>query len=167
MNPANKVTYPRQHYLIFIPLLIGLALLFYKTNTSLRVLRSAWDSGSIASRPEVVAFGQQVSATGVLERSANYLLVVWPALVFGILIGARRTSFRFSRLICAVNEGAVGDDTGCCRPRRGAAYALFLMRVADICKRGACVIAIGTGIRAHAGIARFASGGSAESVFPS
>jgi uncharacterized membrane protein YraQ (UPF0718 family) len=93
MNPANKVTYPRQHYLIFIPLLIGLALLFYKTNTSLRVLRSAWDSGSIASRPEVVAFGQQVSATGVLERSANYLLVVWPALVFGILIGAGVRAF--------------------------------------------------------------------------
>jgi uncharacterized membrane protein YraQ (UPF0718 family) len=163
MNPANKVTYPRQHYLIFIPLLIGLALLFYKTNTSLRVLRSAWDSGSIASRPEVVAFGQQVSATGVLERSANYLLVVWPALVFGILIGAGVRAFVSPDWFARLTKGRLVTT----QVAAGLAGAPLMLCGADICKRGACVIAIGTGIRAHAGIARFASGGSAESVFPS
>jgi uncharacterized membrane protein YraQ (UPF0718 family) len=93
VSATDKLRPASRQYLIFIPLLITFALLLYKTRTSLRVLRSTWDSGAIAGRPEVVAFGSDVSAIGVLERSANYLLVVWPALLFGILIGAAVRAF--------------------------------------------------------------------------
>src|SRR5262245_37243633 len=83
----------RTSYLIVTPLVIAAMLFIYKTRASLRVLRSTWASGTIASRPEVVSFGQQVSTIGVLERSLNYFLVIWPALAFGVLIGAAVRAF--------------------------------------------------------------------------
>jgi hypothetical protein len=80
-------------YWILTPLVIASALFLYKANSSIRVLRSAWSSGTIAARPEVVAFGQQVSSVGALDRFVNYFAVIWPALVFGVLIGAAVRAF--------------------------------------------------------------------------
>ena len=84
---------------IVIPLLITAALFVYKTNSSLRVIYSTWTSGTIAARPQVVTFGQQVNSIGAIERSVNYFAVIWPALVFGILIGAAVRAFVSPRLL--------------------------------------------------------------------
>src|SRR6185295_4665881 len=62
-------------------------------NSAIKVLQSSWSSGTIAGKPNVVAFGEHVSAIGAIERSANYFLVIWPALVFGILIAAAVRAF--------------------------------------------------------------------------
>jgi hypothetical protein len=82
----------RTGYLIVTPLVIAAMLFVYKTRASLRVLRATWASGTIASRPEVVSFSQ-ITAIGILERSWNYFLVIWPALVYGILIAAAVRAF--------------------------------------------------------------------------
>ena len=78
---------------MFVPLFIVALLVAYKTNVSLKVLSSTWSSGTLAGKPGVVAFGQRVAAIGAFERSANYFLVIWPALVFGILIASSVRAF--------------------------------------------------------------------------
>ncbi|HYR82462.1 MAG TPA: permease [Terriglobia bacterium] len=78
---------------VLVPLLIVCALFVYKANSSVKVLRSTWISGTIAARPEVVAFGQQVSAVNAVDRFVNYFAVIWPALAFGVLIGAAMRAF--------------------------------------------------------------------------
>jgi uncharacterized membrane protein YraQ (UPF0718 family) len=78
----------RNRVLMTLPILFASGLVFYKTNTSLAVLRNVWKTGIINARPEVVSFGSQASAVGAFHRSLNYFLVIWPALAFGILISA-------------------------------------------------------------------------------
>jgi len=80
-------------YWLVSPLLIAAALFVYKANSSIKVLRSTWVSGTIAGRPEVVNFAGQFSALTAVQRSVNYFLIIWPALVFGILIGAAVRAF--------------------------------------------------------------------------
>src|SRR5439155_1120595 len=72
---------------------LTVSLLAYKANSSIRVLSSTWTSGTINGRPEVVAFGSTTATIGIFERSINYFLAIWPALVFGILIGAAVRAF--------------------------------------------------------------------------
>ena len=79
--------------LMFMPLFIVALLVTYKTNASVKVLSSTWSTGTIAGKPGVVAFGLQVGAIGALQRSENYFLVIWPALVFGILIASSVKAF--------------------------------------------------------------------------
>src|SRR5262249_33473952 len=74
--------------LAVLPLVFTGGLVAYKTRTSLAVLRTVWSTGIINARAEVVSFGQQAAAVDALHRSLNYVLVIWPALVFGILISA-------------------------------------------------------------------------------
>ena len=78
----------RNRLLMVLPILFAGGLVFYKTRTSLAVLRGVWQTGIINARPEVVSFGHQASAVDALHRSLNYVLVIWPALAFGILISA-------------------------------------------------------------------------------
>ena len=89
---SSDVKSANPRYLILTPILVAAALFIYKAGTSLRVLRSTWSSQTIAGRPEVVALGQPISINA-LERSVNYLMVIWPALVFGILIAAAVRAF--------------------------------------------------------------------------
>ncbi len=93
MNRTVTVEKTTGRSLTLIPLVIVSALFIYKANASIRVLGATWSSGSLAGKPGVVAFGQQVSSIGALERSANYFLVIWPALVFGVLIAAGVRAF--------------------------------------------------------------------------
>jgi len=90
---ARNIEQGNVRYLIVIPLLIAAALFMYKSTSSIGALRSAWVLGTMAARPEIIVFGEQVSASSALERSANYFLVIWPALVFGILISAAVRAF--------------------------------------------------------------------------
>jgi len=78
---------------VVIPLLIVCALFVYKANSSIKVLRSTWSSGTIAARPEVVAFGGQALALNAVDRFVNYFAVIWPALAFGVMIGAAVRTF--------------------------------------------------------------------------
>src|SRR6059036_1547520 len=78
----------RRITLSIVPLLFAARLIFYKTRTSLAVLRAVWTTGVIASRPEVVSLGYAGAAVDALHRSLNYFVVIWPALAFGILISA-------------------------------------------------------------------------------
>src|ERR1041385_6230378 len=74
--------------LAIVSLLLISGLIFYKTRASLPVFRSAWTNGVISSRPMVVSFGSQASTVNAFNRSINYFIVIGPALIFGILIGA-------------------------------------------------------------------------------
>jgi uncharacterized protein len=84
MNDSSN----RKPLLTILPMLFAGGLVFYKTRTSLAVLRTVWSTGLINARPSVVSFGSEASAVDALHRSINYLVVIWPALVFGILISA-------------------------------------------------------------------------------
>ena len=102
---SSEIKKTTERYWLLSPLIIAAALFIYKTNSSIKVLRSTWGSGTIAGRPEVVNFTGQLSAINALERSVNYFLVIWPALVFGILIGAAVRAFISPRLFERFTRG--------------------------------------------------------------
>jgi uncharacterized protein len=83
----------RARSLALLPLMIVAVLFVYKANTSIKVLNSTWATGTMEGKPNVVAFGQQVAAVSAVQRLENYLLAIWPALVFGILIAAAVRAF--------------------------------------------------------------------------
>lgn len=70
-------------------LLLG-GLIAYKAVGSLEVLQNAANSGAIGARHSLILDNK---ATGLFERSGRYLTIVWPALVFGILISAAVRTF--------------------------------------------------------------------------
>ena len=67
-------------------------LLIYKTTSSIGVLSSVWTSHTIRARPQIVGLSPMPEIS-VLQRSLNYFAAIWPALVFGILIGAAVRAF--------------------------------------------------------------------------
>src|SRR6059036_2223465 len=71
-----------------VPLLFAAGVIFYKTRTSLAVLRAVWTTGVIASRPGVVSLDYAGAEVLALHRSLNYVVVARPALAFGILSSA-------------------------------------------------------------------------------
>lgn len=70
--------------------LLGLvaALVTYKASGSLATIAKVQASHTLQTRPEVLATATRPAAVRPLLRTLNYLAIVWPALVFGILIGA-------------------------------------------------------------------------------
>ena len=91
-TPVPEVYKTRARSLALLPLMIAV-LFVYKANTSMKVLSSTWATGTMAGRPNMVAFGEQVTAFSAVQRLENYLLAIWPALVFGILIAAAVRAF--------------------------------------------------------------------------
>jgi uncharacterized protein len=71
-------------------ILLGLvaALVTYKVSGSLATIAKVQASHTLAPRAEKLATAGAPRAVRPLLRTANYLAVVWPALVFGVLIGA-------------------------------------------------------------------------------
>ena len=71
-------------------ILLGLvaALVTYKVGGSLAVIASAQGSDTLRPRPEWLATAGSPDAVRPFLRAVNYLAIVWPALAFGILIGA-------------------------------------------------------------------------------
>jgi len=85
---------PRLSYaatsVLLVLVLVG-GLVTYKTTASLDVLRNAGESGAFRPR-HLLILGEPAGATELFTRSARYLAIVWPALLFGILIsGVVRT----------------------------------------------------------------------------
>lgn len=72
--------------LIFLAL-VG-SLVTYKTSGSLATLTKAEAARALSPRAEVLSTQELSPPARPLARTVNYLAVVWPALVFGVLIGA-------------------------------------------------------------------------------
>jgi uncharacterized membrane protein YraQ (UPF0718 family) len=82
-------------YTSFVPLLFVAALIVYKWNAASIAVQKAWAAGLLSTRTDVVSFGGRATFA-VAERTFNtfnYFVVVWPALVFGILISAAVRAF--------------------------------------------------------------------------
>jgi len=79
-------------YFVFPVLVIVGALIAYKSSAALSVIGKVSATGVFIPRGNVIP---QVGASdpGVLTRTLNYFLVIWPALVFGILISGAVTTF--------------------------------------------------------------------------
>ena len=79
-------------YFILPMLVIVGALIAYKSSAALALIGKVSATGVFTARGNVVP---QVGASdaGVLTRTLNYFLVIWPALLFGILISAAVSTF--------------------------------------------------------------------------
>ncbi len=64
------------------------ALVTYKASGSLQTIARVQASQTLAPRSEALTTAGQSAVIRPLLRTANYLAIVWPALVFGVLIGA-------------------------------------------------------------------------------
>src|SRR5262245_25767098 len=71
---------------LLLLVLVG-GLVAYKSSGALRQIERARTAGSIATRSDVVVTSA-TSSLSVASRSVNYLAVIWPALLFGLLISA-------------------------------------------------------------------------------
>lgn len=67
--------------------LVG-ALITYKVSGSLATIAAVERTHTLQPRTELVATASLPAPTRPLARTFNYLAIVWPALVFGVLIGA-------------------------------------------------------------------------------
>ncbi len=67
--------------------LVG-SLVTYKTSGSLLTLAQADAARTLRPRPDALPTQALPRAARPLARAVNYLAIVWPALVFGVLIGA-------------------------------------------------------------------------------
>ena len=79
-------------YFLMPVLLIMGALIVYKSSAALTVIGKVSNTGVFTPRGNIIP-GVAASQAGVLTRTLNYFLVIWPALVFGILISAAVSTF--------------------------------------------------------------------------
>jgi uncharacterized protein len=91
-NEMPAIAMRRIVYVLLPILVIVGALIAYKSSAALAVIGKVSATGVFTPRGNVVP---QVGASdvGVLIRTLNYFLVIWPALLFGILISAAVSTF--------------------------------------------------------------------------
>ena len=77
---------------IVLPAFFVVGLLFYKWRASLAAIEKVWSSGVLSVRTDVVAIGN-AGGPAVAGPTLNYFSIIWPALVFGILISASVRAF--------------------------------------------------------------------------
>jgi uncharacterized membrane protein YraQ (UPF0718 family) len=100
-----------------IVLLLAGGLVAYKSSTALRQIDRAQSNGAITTRSDVVPVAP-APALSVTARSLNYMVVIWQALVFGLLISAAVRAFvpadALTRLFegSALREQVVGGAAG-------------------------------------------------------
>src|SRR5882724_4798569 len=76
-----------------LPLLVIVgALIAYKSSTALGVIGKVSATGVFSPRGNVIP-RVGASEVGILTRTLNYFLVIWPALLFGILISGAVSTF--------------------------------------------------------------------------
>src|SRR5262245_5893230 len=92
MSVDIDVELKRMRYAIFLPLLVIAGLIVYKANSAIIAIQKIQATGVMSARPEVVSFGGG-TVMAAAERTYNYFGVIWPALVFGILISAAVRTF--------------------------------------------------------------------------
>src|SRR6266478_4178439 len=91
-NEASPTTIQRTLYFLLPLLLIIGALIAYKSSAALTAIGKVSATGIFIPRSNVIP-GVGASQAGVLTRTLNYFLVIWPALFFGILISAAVSTF--------------------------------------------------------------------------
>jgi uncharacterized membrane protein YraQ (UPF0718 family) len=100
-NEASLTTINRVVYFALPTLLIIGALIAYKSSAALAVLGKVSATGVFTPRGNVIPLVGG-SGASVLTRTLNYFLVIWPALLFGILISAAVTTFVSPRWLARV-----------------------------------------------------------------
>ena len=92
IDPAAASTEPTRvsPWLLGALIFFGLvaALVTYKASASLATIGKVQASHTLAPRSEKLVTAGHSAAVRPLLRTANYMAIVWPALVFGVLIGA-------------------------------------------------------------------------------
>jgi len=73
-------------YAAVLLLIIVAALITYKSSAALGVIQRVQSTGAFQPRTNVVPLPNNSLQLNALSRSINYFLVIWPALLFGILI---------------------------------------------------------------------------------
>src|SRR2546425_10522055 len=91
-NEASLTSARFAFYLVLPVLVIVGALIAYKSSAALAVVGKVSATGVFTPRGNVIP-RVGASDAGVLTRTLNYFLVIWPALVFGILISAAVSTF--------------------------------------------------------------------------
>jgi len=89
---ASPTTVRRIFYFVLPVLIIIGALIAYKTSSALGVIGKVSATGIFTPRGNVIPH-VGASDASVLTRTLNYFLVIWPALVFGILISGAVSTF--------------------------------------------------------------------------
>ena len=92
MSVDVDVELKRLRYTLFVPLLFIAGLIVYKGSAAIIAIQKIRSTGVMSARPEVVSIGGG-AALAAAERTYNYFGVIWPALVFGILISAAVRAF--------------------------------------------------------------------------
>ena len=88
-----SATATRSTLYFLLPMLVILgALIAYKSSAALAVIGKVSATGVFTPRGNVVP-RVGASDAGVVTRTLNYFLVIWPALLFGILISAAVSTF--------------------------------------------------------------------------
>src|SRR5260370_28419459 len=82
----------RAFYFVLPVLVIVGALIAYKSSAALGVIGKVSATGAFTPRGNVIP-RVGASEAGIVTRTLNYFLVIWPALVFGILISAAVSTF--------------------------------------------------------------------------
>ena len=92
---SNRVsaTAMRSFVYVLLPMLVIVgALIAYKSSAALAMIGRVSATGAFTPRGNVVP-RVGASDAGVITRTLNYFLVIWPALLFGILISAAVSTF--------------------------------------------------------------------------
>src|SRR5436190_1533651 len=89
---ASLTAVQRAFYFVLPVLIIVGALIAYKSSAALTVIGKVSATGVFTPRGSVIPrIG--ASEAGVVTRTVNYFLVIWPALLFGTLISAAVSTF--------------------------------------------------------------------------
>lgn len=91
-NEASLTTVQRILYFLLPLLLIVGALVAYKSSAALTVIGKVSSTGVFTPRGNIIP-RVGASEAGVVTRTLNYFLVIWPALLFGILISGAVSTF--------------------------------------------------------------------------
>lgn len=106
--PGAKTPGPRNLYVALLLLVIVGGLIAYKTTASLAVIGKVQATGVLKPRFDLVPTVFTPALFGALDRTFSYFSVVWPALLFGILIsGAVRAFVSPRRLAGLFGTGRV------------------------------------------------------------
>lgn len=87
LTPVQGILY----FLLPVLVIVG-ALIAYKSSTALTVIMKVSNTGSLTPRGNIIP-GVGGSEVGIITRTLNYFVVIWPALLFGILISASVSTF--------------------------------------------------------------------------
>jgi hypothetical protein len=104
INEEVSLTAVQRVFYFVLPILVIVgALIAYKSSTALLVIGKVSATGTFTPRGNIIP-RVGPSEAGVATRTLNYFLVIWPALLFGILISGAVSTFVSSRWLARLLE---------------------------------------------------------------